>query len=71
MARGKRKLSLEEQLAKITTEIDNMENSLKEMRQTKKDLEDQIKMNRLSEIDELMVENNLTFDDLRALLITN
>lgn len=71
MARGKRKLSLEEQLAKITTEIDNMENSLKEMRQAKKDLEDQIKINRLSEIDELMVENNLTFDDLKALLITN
>lgn len=71
MARGRRKLSLEEQLAKITTQIENMENSLKEMKKAKKDLEDQIKMNRLSEIDELMVENNLTFDDLKALLITN
>ena len=71
MARGKRKLSLEEQLAKITTEIDNMENSLKEMKHAKKDLEEQIKIERLSEIDELMIENNLTFDDLKALLITN
>ena len=38
MARGKRNLSLDEQLAKITTEIENMENSLKEMKQAKKDL---------------------------------
>ena len=71
MARGKRKLSLEEQLAKITTEIENMENSLKEMRQAKKELEEQIKMARLSEIDELMTENNLSFEDLNALLINN
>ena len=71
MARGKRKLSLEEQLAKITTEIENMENSLKEMRQAKKELEEQIKMARLSEIDELMTENNLSFEDLKALLTNN
>lgn len=71
MARGKRKLSLEEQLAKITTEIENMENSLKEMKQAKKELEEQIKMARLSEIDDLMTENNLTFEDLKALLTNN
>ena len=71
MARGKRKLSLEEQLAKITTEIENMENSLKEMRQAKKELEEQIKIARLSEIDELMTENNLSFEDLKALLTNN
>lgn len=71
MPRGKKKLTLEEQLKKITTEIENTENALKEMKNTKKELEEQIKINRLSEIDELMVENNLTFDDLKALLITN
>ena len=71
MARGRKKLSLDEQLTKITNEIDNMENSLKEMKHAKKDLEEQIKIERLSEIDELMIENNLTFDDLKALLITN
>ena len=54
MARGVKKLSLDEQLAKITTEIENMENSLIEMKQAKKDLEEQIKMARLVELDELM-----------------
>lgn len=68
MARGKRKLSLEEQLENITNEIDNMENSLKEMRQTKKELEDQIKMARLSEIDNWMTEKGLSFDDIKELL---
>ena len=36
MARGRKNLTLEEQLAKITTEIENMEISLKEMKQAKK-----------------------------------
>ena len=44
MARGRKAaLTLDEQLEKITAEIDNMENSLKEMKKAKKDLEDQIK----------------------------
>ena len=37
MARGKKTLSLDEQLIKITTEIENMENSLKEMKKAKKE----------------------------------
>ena len=32
MARGRKNLTLDEQLAKITTEIENMETSLKEMK---------------------------------------
>ena len=54
MARGRKALSLDEQLAKITTEIDNMESSLKEMKKAKKDLEDQIKQARLAELDEII-----------------
>lgn len=42
MARGRKNLTLDEQLTKITTEIENMENSLKEMKQAKKELEEQI-----------------------------
>ena len=38
MARGKKKLTLDEQLEKITTEIENMENSLKKLKATKKEL---------------------------------
>ena len=68
MARGK-KLSLDEQLAKITTEIENMESSLKEMKKAKKDLEEQIKQARLSELDELITENGLSIEDIKELLI--
>ena len=68
MARGRKSLSLDEQLAKITTEIDNMENSLKEMKKAKKDLEDQIKQARLAELDELISEKGLSFDEVKKML---
>ena len=67
MARGK-KLSLDEQLAKITTEIENMESSLKEMKQAKKDLEEQIKQARLAELDEIISEKGLSFEEVKELL---
>ena len=68
MARGRKSLSLDEQLAKITTEIDNMENSLKEMKKAKKELEDQIKQARLAELDELISEKGLSFDEVKKML---
>ena len=68
MARTKKNLSLEEQLAKITNEINNMEESLKKLKSTKKELEEQIKQARLSELDELITEKGLTFEDVKALL---
>ena len=68
MARGRKSLTLDEQLAKITTEIENMESSLKEMKQAKKDLEEQIKQARLAELDEIITEKGLTFEQVRELL---
>ena len=68
MARGRKSLSLDEQLAKITTEIGNMESSLKEMKKAKKDLEDQIKQARLSELDELISEKGLSFEEVKKML---
>ena len=63
MARGRKAaLTLDEQLEKITTEIDKMETSLKEMKQAKKDLEEQIKQARLSELDDIISERGLSFD---------
>ena len=67
MARGK-KLSLDEQLAKITTEIENMETSLKEMKKAKKDLEEQIKQSRLAELDDLITEKGLSFEEVKKML---
>lgn len=71
MARGKKNLTLDEQLAKITTEIENMENSLKEMKAAKKELEEQIRQNRLSELDELISAKGLTFEEVANMLNSN
>ena len=68
MARGRKALSLDEQLVKITTEIDNMENSLKEMKKAKKDLEDQIKQARLTELDEIISGKGLSFEEVKKML---
>ena len=68
MARGRKSLSLDEQLAKIITEIDNMESSLKEMKKAKKDLEDQIKQARLAELDEIISEKGSSFDEVKTML---
>ena len=68
MARGRKNLTLDEQLAKITTEIENMETSLKEMKQAKKELEDQIRQTRLAELDDIITEKGLTFEQVRELL---
>ena len=68
MARGRKTLSLDEQLKKITTEIENMENSLKEMKQTKKELEEQIRQEKLSELNDLINERGLTFEEVKKML---
>ena len=68
MARGRKNLTLDEQLEKITTEIENMENSLKELKATKKELEEQIHQARLSELDELIKEKGLKLDDIKKML---
>ena len=68
MARGRKSLTLDEQLAKITTEIENMESSLKEMKKAKKDLEDQIKQARLAELDDIISEKGLSFEEVKELL---
>ena len=69
MARGRKaSLSLDEQLAKMNTEIENMESSLKEMKKAKQDLEDQIKQARLAELDELISGKGLSFEEVKELL---
>lgn len=69
MARGRKSLlSLDEQLEKITVEIDNMESSLKELKKAKKDLEGQIRQARLVELDELISEKGLSFEEVKELL---
>ena len=68
MARGKKKLTLDEQLAKVTSEIEITEATLTELKETKKKLEEQIHQQRLSELDELIQEKGLSFDELKEML---
>lgn len=68
MAWGKKNLTLDEQLQKITAEIENMETSLKKMKETKTELEEQIHQARLIELDNLISENGLSFDEVKNLL---
>lgn len=68
MPRGKKNLTLDEQLEKITTEIENMETSLKEMKKAKKDLEEQIRQARLSELDDIISEKGLSFEEVKKML---
>ena len=71
MARGRKPaLTLDEQLEKITEEIENMELSLKELKSAKKDLEEQIRMNRLAELDDLITASGKSIDEIRELLST-
>ena len=69
MARGRKPaLTLDERLDKITEEIENMENSLKELKSTKKVLEEQIRMNRLAELDEIITASGKSIDEIIELL---
>ena len=64
-------LTPEEQLEKLISDIEAAKATLKEMEQQKKVLEVQIKMNRLSELDELITASGKSFDDVKALLNGN
>ena len=68
MARGKKKLTLDEQLTKVTAEIEVTEATLTELKTTKKELEEQIHQQRLSELDELIQEKGLSFDEIKEIL---
>lgn len=68
MARGRRNLTLDEQLDRITKEINNMENSLIELNKAKNDLEEQIHKNQLEELDELIVKSGFSIEEVKALL---
>ena len=68
MARGRKAYTLEEQLEKITNEITNMENSLKELKQRKKELEDRVNQSKLVMLYDIINEKGLTLDEVRQML---
>ena len=69
MARGRKSYTLEEKLEIVNKDIENTKLCLQKLEEDKKDLESQIKQQRLEEIDKLMVQNGKTFDDVMAFLV--
>lgn len=69
MARGRKSYTLEEKLQMVTTDIENTKLCLQKLETDKKELESQIKQQRLDEIDKLMTQNGKTFDDVMAFLV--
>ncbi|MBD5463243.1 MAG: hypothetical protein HDR24_09345 [Lachnospiraceae bacterium] len=69
MARTKKViLTPEEQLEKLTSDIEAAKISIKEMEKQKKEIEAQIKINRLAELDELITASGKSFEEVKALL---
>ncbi len=71
MARGKRSYTLVEQLERTTSEIEDLEIHLKELKRSKKELEEQIKLNRLSELDKLIAASGKSFEEIKEFLGIN
>ena len=49
-------------------EIDDLKANIKELEKAKEDLEEQIRLNRLSELDDLITESGLSFEEVKELL---
>lgn len=68
MARERKVNTLPAKLEGVVNKIDELEFKLKELKKEKKDLEDQIKKERLEKLNALMAEKGITFDELENLL---
>lgn len=68
MARCKRNLSLQEQLDKITNDIEQMESALVDLKKTKCKIEEQIKQNQLEELHELILSKGMSLEKVKELL---
>lgn len=68
MARKNKNLLLQEQLVKITKDIENTEKSLKDLKKSKREIESQVKQMRLNELDQLIEDNHLSFDQVKSLI---
>lgn len=72
MARPKKVvLTPEEELEKLTADIESAKENLKELEKQKKELEVQIKMDRLAAIDDLISASGKSLEEVKALLSSN
>ena len=68
MARGRKTYTLDEQLEKTTTEIENMEKVLNEKKREQKDILAQIETRNMKELYQYMKDNGKTIDDIKSLI---
>ena len=70
MARGRRKqtATVEEKIVEITSEIENMESTLKALKAERKDLENQLRVKELDDLDKLMKEKGISFEKLKEMI---
>ena len=69
MARTKKViLTPEEQLKKLNDDIQAAEENIQELKKAKKELEEQIKMSRLTELDKIITASGKSFDEIMELL---
>ena len=69
MARQRKLLSLEEQLEKFISDIQITEKHLQELRESKKDIEDKIRVRNMEELDALIVQSGKSYEDIKAMLM--
>lgn len=72
MARGRRKavsnLTLEEQVASIQAEIDNLAEKMKDAKARKKELQDKISEREKEDVYRVFIQSGKTLEDLKILL---
>lgn len=69
MARGRKKaLTLDEQLEKVISELEETEGKLKELKNQKNTLEEQIKMKQIEELNDFISSRGLSIDEVKELL---
>lgn len=68
MARGKKNLTLDEELAKITEEIDVMESALQKLKIHKAELEEKVKQAQLAELYDMIMQSGKNFEEIKTLI---
>ena len=69
MARQRKLLSLEEQLEKVVSDIEATEKLLQELKDSKKDIEEKIRMKNMEELDALIVQSGKSYEEIKAILM--
>ena len=72
MARGKRRTQeelLNDKLEKLNSDILNMEESIKEKKQQKEEIENELRALRMKELDHIISDKGLTMEDVKKMLL--